>query len=372
MLYSIEELKHKAYTEIPQMEWLKDLYAFIRHWLDETDSIEVKTSGSTGLPKIIRHKKEVMLQSAKMTCDFLDLRPDMHALLCMSVRNIAGMMMVVRAIERKIHLIIVPPDGHPLKSVPFEETVHFAAMVPAQVFNSFQDETEKEKLNSIHDLIIGGAPISYTLEQKIRQLKGNVYATFGMTETMSHIALRKISGNEHSDEYLLLKGISIDTGDDGNLIVHAPYLGNSPLITNDIVHITGPHTFKWLGRKDHVINTGGFKLYPEALESAIAPVMAEVFKAAYIERLPEETPASHSTLRYFIASEDNEKLGQIPVLVLEMTKPADFNDFSASLTGQLAQVLKKHEIPQKVYFAEKFIETPTHKIIRSATLKRIR
>lgn len=348
MLYTTNELKYKAQTESPSTDWLKELYAFIDNWFNNSDYIEVKTSGSTGLPKAIRHSKRAMLESAAMTCDFLNLQPGMHALLCMNTRSIAGMMMVVRAIERQMKLIIVPPDGHPLRTVQ-DTDIHFAAMVPAQAYNSLRTAPEKDKLQLIEHLIVGGAPVNYALQQEIRQLKGNVYATFGMTETMSHIAMRRLNGAQYSDEYKLLKGISIETGKDDNLIVYAPYLGNKPLVTNDIVKITGTDSFLWLGRMDHVINCGGFKIYPEKLEERIAP---------YIN------------CRYFIAAEEDDKSGQVPVLIVEMARPVNHETWSAELLFQLSHILPRHELPRKIYYAERFIETPTHKIIRSASLKR--
>ncbi|HLO89695.1 MAG TPA: enolase C-terminal domain-like protein [Lentimicrobium sp.] len=368
-----------------------EVQAFLSHWNDPSDFIEVKTSGSTGLPKLIRHTKKAMLISAKMTCDFLGLKSGMTALICLSTNNIAGMMMVVRAIERDLKVIAVDPGSHPLKDVDPNTVIDFCAMVPAQVYNSLMVPEEKAKLELIRNLIVGGAPVSYNLQQMIRQLPGNVYSTFGMTETMSHIALRKLNGAGASDDYTLLEGVSIETGSGdgsnemsnskehsttGKLIIHAPYLSDKPIVSNDLVEITGPRTFKWLGRQDHVINSGGYKTIPELIEERIAPVMFEILipnsHPGSVALHPATGISNHSTQRYFISSVPDEKLGEIPVLVIEW--PGNETSKTAirtSLAEKLPAILARHEMPREFLFAEKFIETPTHKIIRSAIMKRI-
>lgn len=367
---NIEELIYKAKTEIPASAWEKELYEFVNRWVDDSEFIEVKTSGSTGLPKLIRHRKEAMRESARMTCDFLGLQPGMKAMLCLSTRNIAGMMMVVRAFERDLEILAVNPGSHPLKemhlsgqagnSIQNADVIDFCAMVPGQVFNCLQDGEEKRKLEFVRNLIIGGAPVSYTLQQQISELPGNVYLTFGMTETMSHIALRKLNGSDASDEFTLLDGITIETGEAGNLIIHAPYLSAEPIITNDLAEITGRRTFKWLGRQDHVINNGGFKIIPELTESRMAGVMSR-----FLEN------DGHSTQRYFIGSIPDEKLGEVPVLVIEMPVPENKDQLSKEILTALTTILPRHELPREVYYTQKFIETPTGKIIRSATMKRL-
>ena len=355
--------------KLPQ--WKKDLFQFILHWTDSSDYLEVRTSGSTGMPKLMRHPKASMLASARMTCDFLRLQPDMNALLCLSTRNIAGMMMIVRAVERKMNIIAVPPDGHPLKHVSPDLPIHFGAMVPAQVYNCLRDrDSEYRKMNRlvedatadcrIENLLVGGAPVSFPLQQEIRKLKNNVYSTFGMTETMSHVALCRLTGPDWSDQYTALEGITIATGEKGNLLLDVPFLENPHVVTNDMIEITGERTFRWLGRLDHVINSGGHKIYPEAVENAIAPLMNDRFNSPL------------STQRYFIAGVPDEKLGERPVLVVE-----DFEERISRkvlvpvwLRDELSEVLKEHEVPREIWYVAGFIETPTGKIIRTESLKK--
>lgn len=317
-----------------------------------------------------------MRKSAAMTCDFLGLKPGMTALICLSTQNIAGMMMVVRAIERELKVIEVNAEAqsgaqaggkagsHPLKDVVPGTAIDFCAMVPAQVYNSLMVPEERAKLELISNLIVGGAPVSYSLQQMIKELPGNVYSTFGMTETMSHIALRKLNGADASEDYTLLEGIWVTTGEPGNLIIHAPYLSDEPIITNDLAVITGQRTFRWLGRLDHVINSGGFKIIPEHVEEQISAVMAECLENCLLSQEGQE-----STQRYFIASLPDEKLGEIPVMVIELHDVPE--NLKACLLSNLPAILARHEMPREFFFTDKFIETPTHKIIRSATMKRI-
>lgn len=358
----LEQLIDLAFGKEPETVWQRDLFSFVRHWTDASDFVEVRTSGSTGLPKIIKHTKTAMRESATKTNDFLQLKSGMTALLCLSTRNIAGMMMVVRTFERDLNLLTVAPDGHPLKGMAAGTVIDFCAMVPAQVYNSLQVPEERRVLESMRHLIIGGAPVSYALHEQLKELPGRVWATFGMTETISHIALRKLNGQDASEEYTLLEGVAMETGDSavigaiGNLIIHAPYLAPEAIVTNDVVEMTGPRTFRWLGRQDHVINSGGFKIFPEMVEEKIAGVMSGLSSLA--------GDADHATQRYFIGSIPDEKLGEVPVLVVEMPTPD-------SLLASLAGVLPRHEVPREILFVEKFIETPTGKIIRSATLKKL-
>ncbi len=376
-------------------DWERDLFDFVKKWAGPEDFIEVKTSGSTGLPKLLRHRKDAMRESARMTCDFLGLREGMKAMVCLSTRNIAGMMMVVRAFERDLDIIAVPPNSHPLRYPDEPVTIDFCAMVPAQVYNSLQDDDERLKLYNIKNIIIGGAPVSYALQQEIRKMPGNVWATFGMTETMSHIAMRKLNGPDASDDrYHLLEGITITTGKKGNLIIDAPYLPGKSIKTNDLVEITGPDTFRWLGRADHVINSGGKKIFPETVECIIAPVIWKIFSASASlsdssatlsdtstssrseknETTLSDRTLTSSTQRYFIAAMPHDRLGEVPVLVVEQPEPSTETRESNLITLQheLSAILPHHEMPRDIRYIKKFIETPTGKIIRSATLKRLR
>jgi len=270
------------------------LEEFLEEWNNPSEFVEVKTSGSTGEPKRMMVEKRRMLNSARITCDFLGLKKDDTALLCMSTDYIAGKMMVVRSIERGLKLISVAPSGHPLAGITNMEFV-FSAMVPMQVYNSLQVPEEKERLMQIKHLIIGGGAIDEAMERELRNFPNAVWSTYGMTETLSHIALRRISGPDASYWYTPFSSVEISQNQDGCLVINAPEVCAQTLVTNDIVEIVD-NRFRILGRKDNVICSGGIKLQIEEIERELKPYV----------RVP-----------YIISKRKDEKFGEVVVLLTE-------------------------------------------------------
>ena len=276
---------------------------FIAQWRDGSDIVEVRTSGSTGDPKVIRVEKSRMLTSARATCDFLGLQPGDTALLCMSVDYIAGKMMVVRAIERNLELITVEPSSHPLALPDFSDEMgkklDFAAMVPMQVYSSLQVPQEREILGKIRHLIIGGGPLDPELENELHGMENAIWHSYGMTETLSHIALRRVSGTYASPWFTPLSGVTLTTNDDHCLIIDAPHLYPGRLVTRDVVEMeNSSQRFKVLGRIDNVINTGGVKVHIEQVESKLA---------------------SHLTCPFMVTKCPDPKFGEIVVMLLQGT-----------------------------------------------------
>ena len=257
---------------------------FLSEWNNDSDRVLVHTSGSTGKPKPMMVEKKRMLNSARITCDFLGLKPGDSALLCMSLDYIAGKMVVVRSIERHLHLISVSPSGHPLKDV--NEEITFAAMVPMQVYNTLQIPEERERLCHIRHLIIGGGAIDAALEKELKSFPGNIaiWSTYGMTETLSHIALRRINGDEASEWYQPFDSVRISQTEEGCLVIDAPQVCAETLVTNDIVEIE-PYIynkveklrFRIKGRKDNVICSGGIKIQIEEVEAFLKPHLEKPF-----------------------------------------------------------------------------------------------
>ena len=276
---------------------------FFSEWNNDSDRVLVHTSGSTGKPKPMMVEKKRMLNSARITCDFLGLKPGDSALLCMSLDYIAGKMVVVRSIERHLHLISVSPSGHPLKNI--NEEITFAAMVPMQVYNTLQVPEERERLTHIRHLIIGGGAIDASLEKELQALPGNIaiWSTYGMTETLSHIALRRINGAEASEWYQPFDSVKISQTDEGCLVIDAPLVCAETLVTNDIVEIE-PYIynkveklrFRIKGRKDNVICSGGIKIQIEEVEEFLKP---------------------HLEKPFMLAKKKDEKFGEIAVLLSE-------------------------------------------------------
>ena len=269
------------------------LEEFLAEWHNDSPTLLVHTSGSTGQPKPMLVEKRRMKASARMTCRFLGLQPGDTALLCMSLDYIAGKMMVVRALTCGLELITVPLSGNPLGTVAGH--IDFAAMVPLQVYNSLQVPEERECLKAIRHLIIGGGAIDAELERALADFPNPVYSTYGMTETLSHIALRRLNGPERSDWYTPFDGVRLSLNDDGCLVIDAPTVHDGTLVTNDIAEIS-PQGFRILGRKDNVICSGGIKIQIEEVESRLRPFL----------RVP-----------YLISKRPDPKFGEVSVLLTE-------------------------------------------------------
>lgn len=274
------------------------LEEFLSEWNNDSLFVHVQTSGSTGAPKPMLAEKRRMLASARITNDFLGLREGDAALLCMSLDYIAGKMMVVRSIERGLKLITVEPSGHPLNHSQLATDdcqIDFAAMVPLQVYNTLQVPEERKRLLQIRHLIIGGGAIDETLGAELKNFPNAVWSTYGMTETLSHIALRRLSGPEASDWYIPFPSVKVSLSEDGCLVIDAPEVCPERLVTNDIAEIS-PQGFRILGRKDNVICSGGIKIQIEEVESRLRPFL----------RVP-----------YLISKRPDPKFGEVSVLLTE-------------------------------------------------------
>lgn len=308
---------------------------FYKVWNDGCDTMVVHTSGSTGPPKPLLVEKGRMVASAQMTCDFLRLKEGDTALLCMSLDFIAGKMMAVRALVRKLRLVAVEPTGHPMADDAVRGLdIDLTAMVPLQVFNTLQIPKEKEKLMRVRHLLVGGGPLDGRLEEELRHFPHHVWATYGMTETLSHIAIRKVNGEGASPWYEPMPGVELSVNDVNCLVVSAPSLCKEQLVTRDIVemHPDGKK-FKVVGRVDNVACSGGMKIQMEKVEDMLRPHLSQPF---------------------FIAKEKNEKFGEILVLVVE-------GRHNKKLEGVIESILPHYWLPKKIVFVTQLPMTETGK-----------
>ena len=275
------------------------LEEFLKEWNSTAETVLVYTSGSTGEPKPMLVEKKRMLNSARITCDFLGLQKGDTALLCMSLDYIAGKMMVVRALERGLQLVTVEPGGYPLRSLltsPIGEKIVFAAMVPMQVYNSLLVPKECERLKAIRHLIIGGGAIDDALAQELKTFPHAVWSTYGMTETLSHIALRRLSGEAASDWYTPFDSVKVSLSDEGCLVIDAPEVCAQQLVTHDMAELLPDGRFRIIGRKDNVICSGGIKIQAEEVERDLRP---------------------HLRVPYLISKRQDRKFGEVVVLLTE-------------------------------------------------------
>ena len=313
---------------------------FLAQWNDTSDVIEVHTSGSTGKPKRLLVEKRRMVNSARITCDFLGLKEGDTALLCMPLDYIAGKMVVVRSLVSHLHLISVTPSSHPLKDV--TQPIDFAAMVPLQVYSSLQEPAERERLLSIRHLIIGGGAIDDSLESQLQQFPNAVWSTYGMTETLSHIALRRISGENSSLWYSPLDGVDVSLSSDSCLEIYAPQVNPEKLHTNDIAELRtlpdGSKEFRILGRKDNVIDSGGIKIQAEEVERLLRP---------------------HLSCGFMITKVSDARLGEAVTLLVE-------SDDVDNILAVCKHVLPRHWVPRHIFPESHIPITETGKPARAA------
>jgi len=335
--FSFDDLKEVAYSLIKEgKDFEVAIGNFLIDWVDDSDFIEVSTSGSTGVPQKIKLKKQHMVNSAMATGKYFDLKPTNTALLCLPATYIAGKMMLVRAMVLGLHLEYVHPDSNPVQTI--KAVYDFGAMIPLQLENSLS------KMKHFKTLIIGGSPLSTALISKIKTKKTKVYETYGMTETISHIAVKKVNHTIKKTTYFeALPNIELKIDDRNCLVIHAPEISEKEVITNDVVNLISTSQFEWLGRFDTLINSGGVKLNPETIEAKLNAVLKHPF---------------------FVAGIPDAVLGEKLVLILEG------NVDVLAMQTKVAQLksLTKFEIPKEIFCLEKFIRTANGKLQRTKTL----
>ncbi|MGB0366048.1 MAG: AMP-binding protein [Flavobacteriaceae bacterium] len=331
--YRFDDLFEIAYSFIKEGEaHEKAIGDFLMDWIRPNDIITLKTSGSTGKPKLIHYNKQAMVNSALATGDHFGVKIGDKALHCLNADFIAGKMMLVRAMILGLEIDLVPPQGNVLQSS--DKIYDFAAMVPLQVEHAFED------LDKVKTLLIGGAPSSVQLKERLKQKRTQCYETYGMTETVTHIASRKINGD--SLLFSPLPGVKLSTDERGCMVIDVPYLTEEKIITNDLVALEKDQHFLLKGRIDNVINSGGIKVIPEEVEAKIAPYIAQPF---------------------FIGAIEDNALGQKVILLLEGEMPAELHQKLSNIES-----LSKYELPKEIYSVALFMRTTNGKLMRQQTI----
>ncbi len=315
---------------------LWDLYLFLNEWFDASPVVTVHTSGSTGVPKELVVRKDRMMQSARLTCEFLNLQAGDTALLCMNLRYIGAMMMVVRSLVAGLNLVVRPASGHPLSDV--EVPLKFAAMVPLQVYNTLRVPAERKRLEHTDILIIGGGAVDDSLEAELKTIPIAAYSTYGMTETLSHIALRRLNGEAASKCYYPFPSVELSLSAENTLIVKAPLICDDVLQTNDIACLCSDGGFTIAGRKDNVINSGGIKIQAEEMENRLQPFIPVPFAVTAVP---------------------DPRLGQ--ALTLLIAGKPDIKE----LENKLQAVLETYYRPKHIFITELIPQTENGKIDRT-------
>jgi O-succinylbenzoic acid--CoA ligase len=326
--FTKEDLLRVAYSFIKEGEnYEKPLGIFILDWFDPKPYLEMNTSGSTGTPKIIRVDKQAMVNSALATGDFFGLQPGQKVLHCLPTDYVAGKMMFVRAFILGLDMEFVAPSSHPMERV--KGDFDFCGMVPLQAKNSLKD------LHRIKKLIIGGAKINKTLENELATIPSQIYETYGMTETITHIAAKRVGESAFS----VLPNVKVTQDDRHCLVIDAHTISGEKIVTNDLAELISDTQFVWKGRFDNVINSGGIKLIPEQIEEKLASSISNCF---------------------FVYGQADELLGEKLVLYVEgESMPIDESIF---------EVLDKYEKPKETVFVPEFKRTATGKVIRDQSI----
>jgi O-succinylbenzoic acid--CoA ligase len=338
--HTIESLKRQAYGFIKEGEpYEESVGSFLLDWLNDKKHVTVQTSGSTGAPKAIKIRKWHMVNSAKATAKHFKLPEKTTTLLCLPADFIAGKMMLVRALVLGWHIDMARPKSNPLDNV--YRRYEFCAMTPFQLDNSLS------RLHLLSKLIVGGGAIAPSLVQRIRQVSTKIYETYGMTETVTHIAARRVNPKKSKEAPIPFKAldkVTLEQDERGCLVIKAPAVSSDPVVTNDLVELITYKKFIWLGRVDNVINSGGVKLYPEQIEQKLAV---------------------HLQVPFFIAGVPDDSLGEKVALFVEQDAP-----FAFAQDNYDPALFDKYEFPKAIFTIARFERTENGKLQRGQTVRK--
>jgi O-succinylbenzoic acid--CoA ligase len=308
---------------------------FVQEWNNNSETLLIKSSGSTGKPKEFNIQKKYFIASAELSGTYFNYQKDQSIVLSLSIDTIGGKMQVIRALIFEMKLFVLENERNPL--LHFDQKATHISLVPLQVEEIIKHSPEKFSL--FNNVLIGGAAINPSLEEEIKSISGNFFESYGMTETLSHIAIREIKKENY---FTVLDGVTI-IEHEGCLVISAPTLSIFDLKTNDLVEIISEKQFRILGRKDLVINSGGYKFHPELLERKLSPFLKDSF---------------------FFIGEKNNEYGEIITLYIE-------DDYTSQKVERINELLgtyfSKYEVPKKMYFVEEFIRSESNKILRFET-----
>lgn len=334
--------------ESARSEFEQSTFDFIQGWLTGRDEFVMSTSGSTGEPKVITVTRRQMVMSALKTAERIGLRKNSPALVCIDTKYIGGKMMLARSLSLGLQIMAVDPTANPLIRIPIDKCVQFTAFVPYQI-RQILESKHPHLLNNLSKVLIGGAALHRRDAERLEGYQCEFYETYGMTETVSHVALRLINTARKQQYFEVLPGVTISLDTRGCLVITSDHL-EAPVVTNDLVEITGSGKFLWLGRLDRAINTGGVKVHPEKIEKEL-------------ERLFDQANIPH---RFFIAALPDEKFSNRVVLIIEGVQNS--SEVFLQVLKTLKVSLTPYEFPKEVFTIAKFKMTPTQKIDQRQTL----
>ena len=348
VIYSLAQLRTGTFKNT-NTTFEHNTLNFCHAWLNNKQEFQLHTSGSTGVAKPITITRQQMEASAWLTIKALSLKPSFVSLVCLDTKYIAGQMMLVRCLVLGMNIIAVEPTSNPFEKVPSTQSIDFAAFVPYQI-QTIVNSSSRNRLEDLKCAIIGGAPLELTTKKELQLFSCAFYATYGMTETISHIALQRLNGEQPQDFFEALDDIELEKDERGCLVIKASYVSDKKIITNDLVEIISEKKFRWLGRWDNIINSGGIKISPEKVELAVQ----EIFDSLKLSN------------RFFITGLPDEKLGQKVTLVIEGVWFS--NNLRIKIKKALEKTVDPYEQPKEFKFINNFYLSETGKVLRTKTL----
>lgn len=341
-------------TSLPDEGTVSDPYlsyalSLARDWMSGQQTYHLNTSGSTGTPKSITITRDQIIASIHATGKALHLESGTRGLACINAHFIGGMMMLFRALELDWNLTVIEPSSDPLEHLPEDLQFDFTALVPLQL-ESLLLQNGVKGAGRLGKILLGGAPVSPSLLKLIQPLQQPVYHSYGMTETVSHIALRELNGSSDADQpFTVLEGVDFGLDGRGCLWLSGRVTGNEIVQTNDMVIIESPDSFRWLGRIDHIINSGGLKINPEKVERAIGSILSDF----------------NYNADFFVWHEPDDRLGQ--KLILLLCGKGHFEE--TILLKSLRSILSSYEMPKSIYFVDSFEKLASGKIDKAQTAR---
>lgn len=356
--YTFDELRTATSPAATLSDNSQAALAFCHAWLSGQAEFTLHTSGSTGAPKPIPVRREQMEASARLTGQAIGLRAGQHALVCLPTQYIAGRMMLVRGLVLGLNMTVVEPASDPLAGLAADRPFDFTALVPLQLQTILAGSPAGiARLDQMHAILIGGGPVSPDLLAHLQVIRAPIYHTYGMTETVSHVALRRLNGPAASEDFVPLPGVQLGLDERGCLTIRAPMTRDELLVTNDLVDVHADGSFRWLGRWDNVINSGGVKVQVEKVEAALEKILPTLAEGQLAGRT------------FFVGPLPDARLGQVVTLVLEGDVVE--GDWQTVLQTALQPHLSRYEIPRRFYTVAALQRTPTGKIDRLANLQKI-
>lgn len=325
---------------------------FCHEWLQGAETFSLQTSGSTGAPKTIAATRQQLIASIERSQEAIGFRAGETALLALHPDYVAGKVMLARCLHAGLSVVAVEPSSNPLRSIAPNIPIDFTALVPLQL-QTILDSEDAIRLERIRNVLIGGADVSEAVRARLTRFENTIYLTYGMTETLTHIALQRLNVPTPARIFTTLPHIGISTDDRGCLVAEADYFPDGRVTTNDLIEIISTTRFVWLGRWDHVINTGGIKVIPERIEPKI--------QQAFEQRdLP---------YRFFVGGLPHDRLGEEVTLLVE-GKPWSASE-QMLLIREMEERLGRFEVPRSIRFVERFVETANQKINRKETINAV-